>query len=476
MALSEILNYCPRKYTHQLAIVILIWGIYQIYMGIYFEINSWSNSPNDDPNDAQLISVPHSHKLSGDKVKMRDDPGYDLINANDLPPELDISNDGLMNLKNNKIFQKWTPDQQAEYLSKVVHKRRNKDSEPSKSTDGPFMAYPHIPTFKSRGNKWIHPNNPKADKCGYKGKVFVIGMMKTGTNTLRQALSQLGYLTKWKPMPGLNRNTCTWMFQALWDWYSNFNYPNFVGADDISWLFWNEKLYEHLLSMSDESFNFGDSPWLFMYQIFDQLYPNSKFILTIRNSTWDLVNSDVKMEMRHRYKKKSWINKTLESLDERTTYKVSVREFAMLIARRYEYHNEKIMKYFGYDWKQPRENKRLLVMNLWNDTLPWKTLMEFLECDPEKLWAYDAKEIGEHNVSPEGLQQKRMLPDDIDLNWRDFKFSDEYQDLFDLVQSFSGDVDYERNKEFYDKLKGFYKFWGPDKDNATHDKSMFDYI
>eukprot|EP01083_Nonionella_stella_P156902 508640_1 len=330
-----------------------------------------------------------------------------------------------------------------------------------------FHPYPHIPRLASRGSQYIHPNNVKAEHCRYKGKVFVLGMMKTGTSTLRQALSQLGYLTKWKPMPGMNRNTCSWMYQALWDYYSNFNYPNFVASDDISWLFWNEKLFEHLLSMSDESFNFGDSPWLFMYTVFDALYPKSKFILTVRNSTYDLVNSDVKMEMRHRYKNKEWINKTLTSLDVRSTYKVTVREFAMLSARRYEKHNENVMRYFS---GSRRDN--LLVMNLWNDTLPWKTLMEFLECDASKLWPYDSKPIGEHNVSPSG-QKKDMLPRDTDLNWKQFQFSPQYQDLFDLIASFNDDAHLERNREFYHRLKQFYKFW--DKDNATHDTSMFDY-
>ena len=459
--MSSLLDYCPRKLTYQLALVIAIWGLYQIFMGISFEINTSSTANKANVSQTITAIIHNQQQLETDSINKGIDKGFD-----ELPPDLDISNDGIKQLKDNKIFQKWTPKQQAEYLNNVVNKRRGHE------TDS-FIPYPHIPRFKSRGKQWIHPNNPKADHCKYKGKVFVIGMMKTGTNTLRQALSQLGYLTHWKPMPRLNRNTCTWMFQALWDYYANFNYPNFVGADDISWLFWNEKLYEHLLSMSDQSYNFGDSPWLFMYQIFDQLYPQSKFILTLRNSTWDLVNSDVKMEMRHRYKNKQWINKTLESLEEKTTYKVTVREFAMLIARRYELHNEKILKYFQYDGES---NDRLLVMNLWNDTLPWKTLMEFLECDPNELWAYDAKEIGEHNVSPQGLQKERMIPEDIDLNWRDFTFSDEYQDLFDLIASFHGDADYERNKELYDKLKGFYRFWGKDKDNATHDKTMFDYV
>ena len=54
--------------------------------------------------------------------------------------------------------------------------------------------------------------------------------------------------------------------------------------------------------MSDRGFAFGDGGFLFFYSIMDQLYPGSKFIMTIRNNTWDLVNSDVKQEIRTRTK------------------------------------------------------------------------------------------------------------------------------------------------------------------------------
>ena len=54
--------------------------------------------------------------------------------------------------------------------------------------------------------------------------------------------------------------------------------------------------------MTDKGFAFGDAPYLFLYSILDQLYPGSKFIMTVRNNTWDLVNSDVKQEVRVRKK------------------------------------------------------------------------------------------------------------------------------------------------------------------------------
>merc|ERR1712083_930852 len=126
------------------------------------------------------------------------------------------------------------------------------------------------------------------------------------------------------------------------------------------------------------------------------------------------------------------------------------------------------MAYFG-----GKKREQLLIMNLWNDTLPWKTLMDFLECDTSDYWEYDYKSIGEHNVaSPD--QKDKMLPEDTSLDWSTFAFSKEYQSLFDLLGDFDGDVHLERNAQFYDTSKGFYNFW--DKDNATHNSSAFDFV
>ena len=103
---------------------------------------------------------------------------------------------------------------------------------------------------------------------------------------------------------------------------------------------------------------------------------------------------------------------------------------------------QNILKYFSND-----KREQLLVMNLWNDTLPWRTLMEFLECDPNDYWEYDYKPIGEHNQAhPE--QKEKMLPEDTDLDWSRFTFSEEYQSLFDLVAGFDGPVDIQENADF----------------------------
>eukprot|EP01084_Bolivina_argentea_P264525 448106_1 len=106
------LDYCPKKITHQLAIIIIIWVIYQLFISISYSIR-FSNENN----------IPHT----------------------------------------------------------IRHPIMNKIE---------YNPYPHIPKFKPRNTEFIHPNE-KSKHCKYKGKVFVIGMMKTGTNTLRQALEQL---------------------------------------------------------------------------------------------------------------------------------------------------------------------------------------------------------------------------------------------------------------------------------------------
>ena len=212
---------------------------------------------------------------------------------------------------------------------------------------------------------YYHMKTETHVKCDFTGKVFGIGMFKTGTSSISEALGELGYHSiLMNREPGLST-------QRYWDpaeWFEKVN--GFYGwaSDDISWLagIYENEIIEHVLVNSDISFNFGDGPWLFGYHLFDQYYSvppeinyniieksvfldklklqendvaenekelkrnmigavggggggsgggsgeeynygkltnlenGAKFILTIRNSTWDVVNSDVKMAVRNK--------------------------------------------------------------------------------------------------------------------------------------------------------------------------------
>ena len=152
--------------------------------------------------------------------------------------------------------------------------------------------------------------------CDFNGKVFGIGMFKTGTTTLRNALHKLDYFGYY-----------TEHFWVPNNWYRNIFDIYRFSSDDISWMFYQSDVIKRILAHSDISYSFSDAPWLFLYHLFDQYYsvppkpdsqlqPNefeefekiygnltnmdngAKFVLTIRNSTWDAVNSVVKMKMR----------------------------------------------------------------------------------------------------------------------------------------------------------------------------------
>ena len=157
-------------------------------------------------------------------------------------------------------------------------------------------------------------------------------MFKTGTTSLCKALRLLGYHSvSMNSEPGLT-TTNYWDFAP---WYNMLD--GFYGwaSDDISFMFYQNEIIEHILVNSDISYNFGDAPMLFAYHLFDQYYsvpPNinsninvnmntsmldnlsfdgyrfgnltnmdngAKFILTVRNSTWEVVNSDIKMAVRN---------------------------------------------------------------------------------------------------------------------------------------------------------------------------------
>ena len=72
-------------------------------------------------------------------------------------------------------------------------------------------------------------------------------------------------------------------------------------ADDISEAIANREYTKNLYLTSRVSEMFADTPWAFLYQLMDEWHPNSKFIYTLRSSTYERVNSALKFELRTRY-------------------------------------------------------------------------------------------------------------------------------------------------------------------------------
>lgn len=82
-------------------------------------------------------------------------------------------------------------------------------------------------------------------------KVFGIGFHKTGTTSLDRALTLLGYRVTG---------------------------PNAVHDPDIS-----QKIHDFTQEISKKFDAFQDNPWPLVYREMDNLYPNAKFTLTVRD-------------------------------------------------------------------------------------------------------------------------------------------------------------------------------------------------
>lgn len=165
-------------------------------------------------------------------------------------------------------------------------------------------------------------------------KVFGIGWAKTGTTTLGTALNILGFHHK----------------------SQDFNL-----LDDLML-----GKYKNIIASVDEHDSFDDWPWIVLYKQLDALYPGSKFILTLRESS-DWIKSYRNM---------------LKNEGEATAYSNKIRSYLYnldfpnvsdeaLIAR-YEEHNSCVRNYFKY-----REDDLLIVD--WSKEEGWSSLCTFLD-------------------------------------------------------------------------------------------------
>ena len=216
-----------------------------------------------------------------------------IFNPYPAIPKLESRLDKLYNISTRKL------QFQAEYSSYLPESDTNRTLPPRKSSK-------YLLRLKNRKNSVV---------CDFNGKVFGIGMFKTGTSSLSSALNTLGYHSYY-----------TTKYWVPHKWYRNIVDLYLLAADDISWMFYQPDVIHRILAFSDRSYNFGDGPWLFAYHVFDQYYSvggsmkgigsefsytygnlinmenGAKFILTVRNTTWDVVNSNLKMDVRY-YKK-----------------------------------------------------------------------------------------------------------------------------------------------------------------------------
>lgn len=165
-------------------------------------------------------------------------------------------------------------------------------------------------------------------------KVFGIGFHKTGTTTLTTCLAYLGF------------DVCdeTLAYQARAS----------VAA----------KNYIECLKIADQHEAFADSPWCYRdaYRILDAVFPEARFVLTIRNTmAWydSLVRWVEKTDARH----------DLSFFE--TVGHAIIPEWEHEIKHAYLDHIAEVKQYFA---NRPR---KLLVVD-WNNA-GWKPLCDFLE-------------------------------------------------------------------------------------------------
>ena len=298
-------------------------------------------------------------------------------------PIIDVDNDSLPNNDNNNqmvdMFNLSGLDNIRQELDRII------------STElKPFM----------NNIKYNDQTLPQNAKCKHTGKVFAVGIMKTGTTSMSAALKTLGY--------SCYGDSC--IHVGNWDYLIDVVHlwqPQEVINLSILKI---KELWKRYLKDSFNGLNFGDSPWCFMYPIFDKLYPNSKFILTKRTSDETYINSYLKYITGF---KKTYAKQGLTD-----------SMFASLAVRRYHLHNKMVEQYFK------NRTDDLLTITVGkpqdeNDPDLMEVIANFLGCDAGN------KRFPKKNRA--GSRGKKVNIDLHALNWKNkFNISendDEYSNI-----------------------------------------------
>jgi len=191
-----------------------------------------------------------------------------------------------------------------------------------------------------------------------KNKVFCIGRNKTGTTSIGRALSDLGYQ--------LADQNITEGF-----------------VED-----WAIRDFSKLIKYCSKADAFQDVPFSleFTFQVMDQFFPGSKFILTIRDSPYVWFKSLTKFHSKligngqlptvvdlnsFEYRSKGWVwrmHQLIYGVGEKNLYDEKI------YTNHYIRHNEQVKEYFKY------KKSDLLILNLKDDDA-MKQLCDFLDIE-----------------------------------------------------------------------------------------------
>jgi hypothetical protein len=161
-----------------------------------------------------------------------------------------------------------------------------------------------------------------------RAKVFCIGFHKTGTSSLRDALSMLGYRVTG---------------------------PNFQREEGLDW----PSLERKALAVAHQFDAFQDNPWPLVFRFMDEQFPGSRFILTLRDEhAW------YASALRHFGSRETPMRRLIYGHGAPAGHEAIYRE-------RYRAHNRMVADYFA---QRPSD---LLVMQLaYGDG--WEQLCPFL--------------------------------------------------------------------------------------------------
>ena len=176
-------------------------------------------------------------------------------------------------------------------------------------------------------------------------KIACVGLFKTGLTTMGDVFAIIGYNTVCYP-------SC------------NDNY-NFIQLDDNIKYYCDDNYENNNLFVYEA---FTDVPYSLDYKNIYNKYPNSKFILTIRNSD-DWFNSIYNFQYIPHHMSKNILKHVFG-------YEELLTENKEQIINIYNKHNENIIEFFS-------KTNNLLVINLFknDDKTNWKLICDFLEVE-----------------------------------------------------------------------------------------------
>lgn len=169
-----------------------------------------------------------------------------------------------------------------------------------------------------------------------RNKVFGIGLPKTGTKTLGQCLTELGFKHRSFDM-------------------------------ELAALAKRNEL-ENVMAEATRYESFEDWPWFFVYRELDQKFPGSKFILTLRRDTPTYIESLRKHHGREGLRRADFVKPRW--WDDVWDFQPAQWDYQKA-AQRYENHNRAVLEYF-------RDRADDLLVVCWEAGDGWDKLCGFL--------------------------------------------------------------------------------------------------